>query len=240
MWRRTMTGKLYGVGVGPGDPELLTLKAKRILEQVDYIAIPKTAADKKSLALTIAEGAIGKQKDILELLFPMSYDEQTLEKSWKVAIVQIKEKLDAGKSVAFITLGDPTVYSTYIYTHKVLKQEGYETEIVPGITSFCASAARVGVSLGENKETIAIVPSAYECDNLEEILNSFDSVVLMKVSKNLPQLLEKLRAKGLIEKTVLVSRCGLEDELIEFDIESLDGNKLSYFTTMIIKKSGVK
>lgn len=234
-----MTGKLYGVGVGPGDPELMTIKAKKILEQVDYIAIPKTSAEKSSQALTIAEGVLEKRKELLELIFPMSFDEKVLEKSWSIAIIQVREKLDSGKDVAFITLGDPTVYSTYMYLHKVLKHEGYETEIIPGITSFCASAARAGVSLGENKETIAVVPSAYECENLGDVLDGFDNIVLMKVSKNLNKLKEKLKEKGLLDKTVLVSKCGLEDEIIEYDLNKIEGDKLSYFTTMIIKKSGV-
>lgn len=234
-----MKGKLYGIGIGPGDPELITIKAKRILNQADLIAIPKTASEKASQALTIAEGVLESEKEILELLFPMSFDEKVLEESWRVAINQVREKLESGKSIAFITLGDPTVYSTYMYLHKVLKHEGYETEIIPGITSFCASAARAGVSIGENKETIAIVPSAYECEKLDSILDSFDNIVLMKVSKNMDKLKEKLRAKDMLDKTVLVSKCGMEDELIEFDINKLDGNKLSYFTTMIIKKSGV-
>lgn len=234
-----MKGKLYGIGIGPGDPELITLKAKRILNQVDLIAVPKTASEKASQALTIAAAVLESEKEILELLFPMSFDEKVLEESWKVAINQICENLDAGKTVAFITLGDPMIYSTYIYLHKVLKQEGYETEIIPGITSFCASAARTGISIGENKETIAIVPSAYECDTLDTILDTFDNIVLMKVSKNLDKLKERLKAKDLLDKAVLVSKCGLPDELIEFDINKLDGNKLSYFTTMIIKKSGV-
>ncbi|MCX8131186.1 MAG: precorrin-2 C(20)-methyltransferase [Clostridia bacterium] len=232
-------GKLYGIGVGPGDPELITVKAKKILEQVKYIAVPKTAADKRSLALTIAEGIVGAGKKILELLFPMSYDEKLLSESWNDAIVQIREKLDEGEDVAFITLGDPTVYSTYIYMHKVLKQQGYETEIIPGVTSFCASAARAGISLGENKETIAVIPSAYECENLEEILDTFDNVILMKVSKNFPKLKECLKNKGLLDKAVLVSRCGLPDESLELDVGAVESGKLSYFTTMIIKKSGV-
>lgn len=234
-----MKGKLYGIGVGPGDPELMTIKAKRILEGIDYIAIPKTSAEKTSQALSIAEGVLENKKELLELVFPMSYDESVLEKSWSVAMIQVREKLDAGKDVAFITLGDPTVYSTYIYLHKVLKHEGYETEIIPGITSFCASAARAGVSLGENKETIAVVPSAYECENLEDILDSFDNIVFMKVSKNLEELKKKLKEKGLLDRAVLVSKCGLKDEVIEFDLDKPEGDKLSYFTTMIIKKSGV-
>ncbi|MCX7923585.1 MAG: precorrin-2 C(20)-methyltransferase [Clostridia bacterium] len=235
-----MPGKLYGVGVGPGDPELLTIKAKRILERADFIAIPKTAADKESTALSIVEGAVEISKEVIELIFPMSFDEKLLEESWRNAVLQIKEKLDSGKDVAFVTLGDPTIYSTYIYIHKTLLDEGYECEIVPGITSFCASAARVGVSLGENKETIAIVPSAYECENLDNILDSFDNIVLMKVSRSLPKLKDILKQKGLWEKAVIISKCGFEDEVIEFDIEKAAESKLSYFTTMIIKKGGIK
>lgn len=235
-----MKGKLYGVGIGPGDPELITIKAKRILEEADFIAIPKTSSNKPSLALSIAQHVMGTPKGILELVFPMSYDEKLLDNSWSIAVGQIREKLDDGRTVAFITLGDPTVYSTYIYIHKALKHEGYETEIIPGITSFCASAARIGVSLGENKESIAVVPSAYECDNLDEILGSFDNVVLMKVSRNFTKLKERLQSRGLVDKAVLVSKCGLVDERIEFDMDMVDSEKLSYFTTMIIKKSGVK
>lgn len=235
-----MKGKLFGIGVGPGDPELLTLKAKRILEEVDYIAIPKTASEKESTALEIVRGVVAQPKEIIELIFPMSFDEKLLDDSWNSAIAEVKTKLDEGKSIAFITLGDPTVYSTYMYVHKVLRREGYTIEVVPGITSFCASAARVGVSLGENRESIAVVPSVYECENLGEVLDSFDNIVLMKVAKSLPKLKEMLKAKGLLDKAALVSKCGFEDEVVEFDIEKAAKEKFSYFTTMIIKKSGVR
>ena len=235
-----MPGKLYGIGVGPGDPELLTLKAKRILEAVDYIAIPKTASDKDSVALSIVEGVLETKKDVIELLFPMSFDSGVLETSWNNSVSEVKVKLDAGKDVAFITLGDPTVYSTYIYIHKEIKSLGYDTEIIPGITSFCASAARLGISLAENRESIAVVPSAYECENLETILKNCDNVVLMKVSNNISRLKDKLKDMGLLDKAVLVSKCGFEDEMIEYDLENASGNKLSYFTTMIIKRNGVR
>lgn len=235
-----MTGKLYGVGIGPGDPELITIKAKRILNEAHIIAVPKTAAEKASQALIIAEGVMEAGKEILELLFPMSFDETVLEKSWNRAVDQIGEKLDAGKSVAFITLGDPTVYSTYMYIHKQLQAKGYVAEIIPGITSFCASAARAGISLGENKESIAIVPSAYECDHLDQIVKHFDNIVFMKVSKNFSPLTERLKAEGLLEKSVLVSKCGLEGERVIYDLDSLPGEGISYFSTLIVKKSGVR
>ncbi len=235
-----MAGKLYGVGIGPGDPELITIKARRIIAEADVVAVPKTAAEKESLAQTIAEDALEKGKEILELLFPMSFDAKVLEKSWQEAIKKIRDKLEQGKIVAFITLGDPTIYSTYMYLHKQLHQEGYAAEIIPGITSFCAAAARAGISLGENREAIAIVPSAYECDNLENILQSFDNIVLMKLSKSLPKLKELLKAEGLSERAVLVSKCGMKDEKVTYDLSLPDGEKISYFSTMIVKKGGVR
>lgn len=234
-----MPGKLYGVGVGPGDPELLTLKAKRVLEEADCIAIPKTAADKGSVALSIVKDIVPSDKAILELLFPMSFDGAELENSWSSSVAEIRQQLDKGRSVAFVTLGDPTVYSTYMYIHKEFRRLDYETEIIPGITSFCAAAARVGVSLAENREGIAVVPSAYECENLDAILDQFDNVVLMKVARNLPMLAEKLAEKGLKDRTVLVSRCGFEDERVEYDLDRAAKEKLSYFTTMLVKKAGV-
>lgn len=234
-----MSGTLYGVGVGPGDPELITLKAVRILEKADFLAIPRTSAEKDSLALSIVNGVLRSKKEIIELVFPMSFDKKLLQNSWEKAVEGVKQKLDEGLDVAFITLGDPTVYSTYMYIHKTLKDMGYATEIIPGITSFCASAARAGISLGENSDTIAILPSAYECENLDNVLDSFDNIVLMKVSKNMDKLKEKLKEKNLLEKTLLVSKCGFHDERIEYDIEKID-EKLSYFTTMIIKNDGVR
>lgn len=236
VWK--LAGILYGVGVGPGDPELVTLKAKRILEEADCIAVPRNAVKKDSLALSIVRNIIGKDRDIIELFFPMSFDEKTLESSWKKAAEELRDRLDTGMNVAFITLGDPTVYSTYMYMHKAISNMGYRTEIIPGITSFCAAAARAGISLGENRETIAVVPSAYECDKLDSIISDFDNIVLMKIARKFHSLKAKLKEQGLDGKAVLVSRCGLEDELVEFDLDKVNGEILSYFTTMIIKKNG--
>ena len=233
-------GKLYGVGVGPGDPGLVTIKAKEIIETAGCIAVPKTKMEKESLALSIVKEIVGEGKDILELLFPMSFDEKVLEASWSTALEAIRAKLDSGCDVAFITLGDPTVYSTYIYMHKTLKLQGYEAVIIPGVTSFCASAAAAGISLAENRETLAVVPSAYECGNLDEILDEFDNIVLMKVSRSFGRIRDRLKAKGLDKKAVLVQRCGLPDEACFHDLDAVDEGAVSYFTTMIIKKSGVE
>ncbi|MCX7746401.1 MAG: precorrin-2 C(20)-methyltransferase [Clostridia bacterium] len=235
-----MSGKLYGVGIGPGDPELITLKAKRILDEADYIALPKTASDRESLALSIVKNVLEKEKEHIELLFPMSYDKKVLEESWNRAVGEIKDKLDQNKSVAFITLGDPTVYSTYAYIHKNISKDGYETEIIPGITSFCASSARAGVILGENTETIAVVPAIMDLKNIDSILQNADNVILMKVSKVLPDVVKYLKERGMEKNAVLVSKCGHPDEWIEFDLDKMNSTDLSYFTTMIIKKNGVR
>jgi precorrin-2/cobalt-factor-2 C20-methyltransferase len=233
-----MAGKLYGLGVGPGDPELITLKAKRIMEEADCIAVPKTKEGKRSFAFSIAEDIAGKGKPLLELVFPMSFDESVLENSWSNAIEEIRKVLDEGKDIAFITLGDPTVYSTYMYVHKAISKLGYDTEIIPGITSFCASASRAGISLGENRETIAVIPSAYECENLEQVLDSFDNIVLMKVYKSMDKLKKLLEKKGLARNAVIVSKCGTDEETVMFGMDREDFGKLSYFTTVIIKKQG--
>jgi precorrin-2/cobalt-factor-2 C20-methyltransferase len=237
---KVLTGKLYGIGVGPGDPELMTIKARRILGEVDCIAIPVTAVEKGSLALEIAKNFIKEEAETFELLFPMSYDGKLLLDSWNRAANQIRSKLDEGKDIAVLTLGDPTVYSTYMYIHKLLKVYGYEMEIIPAVTSFCASAARAGISLAENKESMAIIPSAYDCENLDDVLDKFDNVVLMKVSKNLSALKDKLSEKGLLDKAVLVGKCGLEGETMDFGLKNIGKEKVSYFTTMIIKKNGVR
>ena len=151
-----MSGKLYGVGVGPGDPELLTLKALRIIKEVDVIAVPGTDA-KKSVAYQIVEGAFPElsEKMLLAVPMPMIKESDALKKAHDEGAEQIKKELDTGKNVAFLTLGDPTVYSTYLYIHKRVAEMGYETEIVSGIPSFCAVAAKLNTSNRKTRRTWA-------------------------------------------------------------------------------------
>ncbi|MDQ2086945.1 precorrin-2 C(20)-methyltransferase [Herbivorax sp. ANBcel31] len=235
-----MTGRLYGVGVGPGDPELITLKAKKILEKSKNIAVPKSYQEKESVAFSIAKNFLIDKYNLMEFVFPMTHDSKELLKSWGKAADDIALKLDEGEDVTFITLGDPSVYSTYMYIHRQLVERGYDVEIIPGVTSFCASAAQAGISLAENRETIAIIPSSYQCDNFDTILDSFDNIVMMKVAKNLSYINEKLLEKGLLNNAVLVSKCGMEDQMVERNVKKLEKQNLSYFTTLIIKRNGEK
>ncbi|MBZ4645481.1 MAG: precorrin-2/cobalt-factor-2 C20-methyltransferase [Petroclostridium sp.] len=232
-----MKGKFYGIGVGPGDAELVTLKAKRLLDECEIIVAPKTAMEKQSVALNIVKPLLADHKKIIELIFPMTYDESELSKHWDDAAKQICSMLDKNLNVVFLTLGDPMVYSTYIYIFRRIKDKGYEAETVPGITSFCAAASRIDVPLAEGKETVAIIPSAYECENLDKILVDFDNIVLMKVSRNYEQLVEVLERHRLKEKSVLVSRCGLDEEIIEYDLDKFIGQKVNYLSMIIVKKS---
>ena len=141
-------GRLAGIGVGPGDPELLTLKGKRLMEESDFIVIPASGKD-VNIAYTIGVSAVPaiKKKDILEVNMPMIRDKEELARCHRRAADQIIEKLDRGENGVFLTLGDPTVYSTYIYVHDIITALGYETEIVPGIPSFCAAAAKLNIGL---------------------------------------------------------------------------------------------
>lgn len=234
-----MNGKFYGIGVGPGDPDLLTIKAKKILDEVDIILAPETKSGKGSTALNIAHTHLNQDVEIIERRFPMTYDIDVLNKSYDEISNYIKELVDTGKKVAFLTLGDPMVYSTYIYLFKRLKCKGVEIETIPGITSFCAIASKVGIPLGENEETIAIVPSVYYekgDEKLESILKNIDNIVFMKASGDIDELIDELEHTGHKEGSVFVSRLGLDDEVIENNIENRRGIKNNYLSTLVAKK----
>lgn len=235
-----MKGKFYGIGVGPGDPDLLTIKAKKILDEVDIILAPETKDGKGSTALNIAKPHLNENIEIIERKFPMTYDVEVLNKSYDEISDFIKELVDEDKKVAFLTLGDPMVYSTYIYLFKRLKMRDVEIETIPGITSFCAIASKVGIPLGENEETIAIVPSVYYekgDKKLEKILDSINNIVFMKASGEIDELIDELESTGHKDGSVFVSRLGLDDEVIENDIEKRRGIKNNYLSTLIAKKN---
>ena len=152
-----MKGILYGVGVGPGDPELLTAKAIRLLRECDASAAPKSA-DGRQTALDIASPYIGQDKTILLFDMPMTHDKQVRNASHDAAADALCALLDEGKTVVFLTLGDPTVYSTYWYVHRRVAARGYAAELVPGVPSFCAAAAAMGRALCEDGEMLHVIP----------------------------------------------------------------------------------
>lgn len=235
-----MAGKFYGLGVGPGDPDLITLKAFKILEEVNMICVPKSSADRDSLALQVIRGLTRKEYQYLELSFPMSRDRNVLEDSWAAAGEEVARKVREGNRVAFVTIGDPMFYSTYWYVLRHIRSchPDLATETVPGVTAMSACASALGAPLAEGDEPLAVLPAAYGVDELEEILDRFDSVVLMKVNKKVEEVSGLLDRMGLRGKAVYISRCGYGDQFITSDLDQLKDRNLDYMSLMIIKKKG--
>lgn len=225
-----MAGKIYGVGVGPGDPELMTLKAVRLIEEADVLAIP--SKDREScVAYKIAAGAVKElsKKEVVPVVFPMTKDETLLERSHEEGARRVSELLDQGKTVVFLTLGDPTVYSTYLYLHKRLVSMGYESEIVSGVPSFCAAAAKLSVSLGEKAESIHILPGSYP---VEEGLSLSGTKVLMKSGKQLKSVKQLLLSKG--EHGMMAENCGMDGERLVYETEEIPEDA-GYYSLIIVK-----
>ncbi len=232
---------LYVIGVGPGDPELLTLKAVRLIRAVPVLFVPKGREDGSSLALSIAGKVIDvNDKEVRELHFPMiktrDTDSDLVFEKWDSISEEVTGVLKL-KDAAFLTLGDPCIYSTFFYLYdRLLKQlTGLKIEIVPAVSSINASAARAGISLGLADERIAILPATYT-DNIQETLKGFDTVVLMKVNRVFNELLKALEELNMIENAVYISRAGMEDEKIFKDIREVKKDDLDYFSMVIVKK----
>lgn len=236
-----MEGRLYGIGVGPGDPELLTLKALRLICRVDVIAVPGTKA-KSSVAYRIAEQAVelaGEEqknlfltKELLSISMPMEKDEEKLRKAHDMGAELIREHLEAGKKVAFLTLGDPTVYSTYLYIHKSLTRAGYQTEIVSGVPSFCSVAARLNMGLVEQAEPLHVIPASYSMESLDEAIGLPGTKVLMKAGKCMRNVKEKLLHQD--ADIYMIENCGMTDEKIYDSVEQIP-DVSSYYSLIIMK-----
>jgi len=241
-----MPGKLTVIGVGPGDPELLTLKGLRILKAAKCIFVPKGREEGSSLALSIISGLIDLSgKEVVEAYFPMrktrgpnqSHCCGDLDEQWRNTVDGVFSRLKSGMDVVFITIGDPTVYSTFYYLQERLLDlaPDMEIEIVPGVSSITASAARAGIYLGIADERIAVLPANYMAD-LGDTFQRFDTIVLMKVNKVFEQIRQKLNEAGLAGKAVYVARAGMEDEKIFHSLDKVTDKDLNYFSMVIVKK----
>lgn len=226
-------GVFYGVGVGPGDPELLTTKALRTLERCPVIAAPRTKSG-EMLALDIVRQAMPLEgKTILPLEFTMSRDPAVLRASRLQASETIAARLSAGQDVAMLNLGDVSIYATFGYLMDILTGEGYKAVMVPGVPSFCAVAARLGASLTTVSSPLHILPGG--SSSLAEQLDLPGTKVLMKSGRQLPQAAEVLRQKGLLEKAAMVRDCGLPTEQVCRDLTRLP-EEPGYFATVIVKE----
>lgn len=241
-----MKGTFYVVGVGPGDPELITLKAVRILKDCPVWLTPAAQKNGNSTALTIASGSIDpSEKEILHHFFPMKKvhmgkdPDPEVKDAWEKAAAAINKRLEAGEDVALPTLGDPAIYCTGFYVYETLLKQNPNASIkvIPGISAIgaTAAAARTPLCLGDDK--VVVIPAIFENDKLKEILLQFDSVVFMKVYKAMDRLVPLLEELDLLDKAVLVERTSMEDQQVHHDLKAAMTKELHYFSTLVVRKS---
>ncbi|MBU0679865.1 MAG: precorrin-2 C(20)-methyltransferase [Proteobacteria bacterium] len=233
----------YIIGTGPGDPELITVKALRTMEKCATLVAPKAKVNGDSTALGIVKGLMNlESKRVLEVCFPMhkvlnGKSTQEVEAAWQEAARLILHHLKDG-DVAFPTLGDPAVYSTGFYVYATLKEMAPEMEIkiIPGITAMSCCSATGNQPLCLGGEVLSVVPATFDDMRLRQIITSCDSVVLMKVHNVVPRLITLLDELNLIDKAVCYEQCGMVGEKVHPDLRQLVGRNLHYFSTIIIRK----
>ena len=233
-----MLGTLYGLGVGPGDPELITVKAFRKLKESPVIAYPKKQKGSKSYAQRIIEVYFQpNEKEMLGLVFPMTKDSATLERKWTETVESVWEKLQAGKDVAFVTEGDPLLYSTFIHMMRLMQEKHPQVpiEVVPGISSINGAASRLGIPLADGDEHVAIVPARDDYETMKKVIEENDCVIFIKVAKVIDLMLAVLRDLDLLHKASVVTKVTSDEEII-WQADELEGAELEYLTLMVVRK----
>ena len=231
-----MTNKFYGIGVGVGDKENITLKAVKRLGEVDVIILPEAKSGEGSTAFEIIKNYVKKDIEQVFLEFPMIKDVEARKIFRKNNADTINKLLSEGKNVAFLTIGDPMTYSTYTYVLEHISDD-VEVETIAGITSFNSIAARLNIPLMIGDEDLKVVSVNRKTDVYKEIENN-QNLVLMKISRDFEKIKKAIIETGNKENAVIVSDCGKENEVFYWDIESVE--EVPYFSTMILKKGGVK
>ena len=220
-----MRGKLYSVGIGPGDPELMTLKAVRLLKECDVVALPKGDGDIMTAKNIVNQIVNIDEKEQVVIYMPMTKDKDALAKAHQEGADTITKLLDEGKNVVFITLGCPTVYATWI-----LQQQ---KEKMPWGKLVCAVAAKLNVSLCEKAEPLIILPGSYK--ESSKFLDAPGNKVLMKSASQIASVRDELKERGLLSHAAMVERCGLPGEKVYRDLNEID-EKSSYFSIILVKE----
>ncbi|MEM7131833.1 MAG: precorrin-2 C(20)-methyltransferase [Chloroflexota bacterium] len=248
-----MPYELTAVGLGPGDPELITLKGFRALQAANFIFVPQSKGGEQSLALRIAQPHIDPtRQQVIALALPMTRNSQELIPAWQAAADTIWQTLDeAGQGeesnhpqktyrAVYLLLGDPLLYGTftYIWTEIAQRYPQISVQIVPGITSFAATAATVGMPLSATSDRVAILPASYETDTrtLHQLMAQFETVILMKAGPVLPQLLDVLSELNLIKSTIYAERVGMPEERVVTDLNQLPKEPAPYLSLLIVKR----
>ena len=231
-------GTFYGIGVGPGDPELITMKAIRILQRVDVVYAAASTKNSHSLAVSIAKPHIPEATPIQRLSFPMTTDRAVTQLAWEENADTIYKSLSKGDDVAFLTLGDPMTYSTYGYVLRYMNRIDAELPAVtvPGITSYQAAAARLNVPLVEGEESLLVVSGAMGGDRLRQQTVKPENVVFLKAYRNVEDITRAISEADAGYRCMGISKCGQTDEKIMFDLEELETRSPDYWTLIIAKQ----
>ncbi len=230
-------GTLYGIGVGPGDRELITLKGLRILKQVPVVAFPAGVGGKPGMAQLIVDEWLRSDRVQLALTFPYVRDEVILTQAWQTAAEQVWHYLRLGQDVAFVCEGDVSFYSTFTYLAEMLQQLHPEcvVQTIPGVCSPMAAASALSIPLTVRSDRLAVIPALYNVRELETILDWAEVVVLMKVSSVYPEVWKVLHRRQLLNHAYVVERATLPEQVIYEDLRDRPSLELPYFSLMIVK-----
>ncbi len=226
-----MAGIFIGCGIGPGDPEEMTLKAVRTIKEADIIAAPgKDVRETTAYKIAIQSVPEMAEKEVMGLEMPMVLDKEVTRAAHKADAKLVEAALDQGKKVVFITLGDSTVYSTFSYVEKIVKADGYDTAYVSGITSFCAAAATVGEPLTEWQEPLHVIPAVHQLGDKMDLEGTY---VLMKSARSMPTVKKMLNESG--KRVRMVENCGMDTQKIYHSADEIP-DAASYFSLIIAKE----
>lgn len=234
----TRYGKLIGVSLGPGDPQLITRRAWDVLTSGARWLYPVKKAAETSYALSIAErGGLACPADAVPLVFPMTREPGTLAKAWTRAAAQTVTLLAEGRDLAFLVEGDASTFATFGHLARVVRELAPEVvvETIPGVSSFAAAAAASGVTLAEEDETFAVIPAAYGIEVIDRLLDEFDTLALLKVKPLLDEVIDLLARRELLENSVFVEKVGAPDERIVRDIAALQGAAVNYLSLLLVQ-----
>lgn len=235
-------GTLYGIGVGPGDPELITLKGLRILKQVPVVAFPAGVRGKLGMAQQIVDEWLGSHQVQLSLSFPYVQDHAILTQAWKTAAEEVWQYLHVGQDVAFVCEGDISFYSTFTYLAQMVQQLHPESVVqaIPGICSPMAAASAIGIPLTVREQRLVVLPALYNVEELESVLDWADVVVLLKVSSVYPEVWKILHRRHLLEYSCVVERVTLPEQVIYEDLRDHPDLEIPYFSLLIVRVSDQK
>lgn len=231
------SGTLYGISVGPGDPELITLKGLRLLKQAHVVAFPAGMRGQPGMAQQAIAEWLHPDQVQLPLTFPYVQDLGALTQAWELAAAQVWHYLRQGQDVAFACEGDVSFYSTFTYLAQTLQQLHPHAivQAVPGVCSPLATAAVLGIPLAVRSQRLVVLPALYHVAELETALTWADVVVLMKVSSVYPQVWVLLQRHQLLDRSYVVERSTLPQQVIHRDLQTKPALELPYFSLLIVQ-----